>query len=65
MKGYWRAPELTNAVLQDGWYYTGDSGYLDEDGYLFLVGRIKDMIVSGGRMCTPLKSRISCPAIQR
>lgn len=37
MKGYWRAPELTQAVLNDGWYYTGDSGYLDDDGYLFLV----------------------------
>ena len=55
MKGYWRAPELTSAVLQDGWYYTGDSGYLDEDGYLFLVGRIKDMIVSGGENVYPIE----------
>ncbi|MCG2582452.1 MAG: long-chain-fatty-acid--CoA ligase [Marinobacter sp.] len=55
MKGYWRAPELTAAVLQDGWYYTGDSGYLDEDGYLFLVGRIKDMIVSGGENVYPIE----------
>lgn len=55
MKGYWRAPELTNAVLQDGWYYTGDSGYLDEDCYLFLVGRIKDMIVSGGENVYPIE----------
>lgn len=55
MNGYWRAPELTNAVLQDGWYYTGDSGYLDENGYLFLVGRIKDMIVSGGENIYPIE----------
>jgi len=55
MKGYWRAPELTNAVLQGGWYYTGDSGYLDEGGYLFLVGRIKDMIVSGGENVYPIE----------
>ncbi|MDO6459671.1 long-chain-fatty-acid--CoA ligase [Granulosicoccaceae sp. 1_MG-2023] len=55
MKGYWRAPELTRDVLQDGWYYTGDSGYLDEDGYLFLAGRIKDMIVSGGENVYPIE----------
>ena len=55
MKGYWRASELTNAVLQDGWYYTGDSGYLDKDGYLFLAGRIKDMIVSGGENVYPVE----------
>ncbi|MDC0661458.1 long-chain-fatty-acid--CoA ligase [Marinobacter sp. SS21] len=55
MKGYWRAPELTEAVLQDGWYYTGDSGYLDADGYLFLAGRIKDMIVSGGENVYPIE----------
>jgi long-chain acyl-CoA synthetase len=48
MLGYWRMPELTTKVLKDGWYYTGDGGYFDEDGYLFLVDRIKDMIVSGG-----------------
>jgi len=55
MTGYWRSPELTDAVLQDGWYYTGDSGYLDKDGYLFLAGRIKDMIVSGGENVYPIE----------
>ncbi len=48
MKGYWNKPEQTAAVLKNGGYWTGDLGYLDEDGYLFLVDRSKDMIVSGG-----------------
>ncbi|MEH6824948.1 MAG: long-chain-fatty-acid--CoA ligase [Motiliproteus sp.] len=48
MQGYWKLPELTAEVLRDGWYYSGDGAYLDEDGYLFLVDRVKDMIVSGG-----------------
>lgn len=48
MLGYWNQPEKTAEVLVDGWYHTGDGGYLDSDGYLFLVDRIKDMIISGG-----------------
>jgi len=48
MQGYWRKPEQTAAVLRDGWYYTGDLGRLDADGYLYLVDRAKDMIVTGG-----------------
>jgi len=48
MKGYWNKPEQTAAVLKDGAYWTGDLGYMDEDGYVFLVDRSKDMIVSGG-----------------
>ena len=48
MKGYWRQPELTAQALRGGWMHTGDGGYLDEDGYLFVVDRVKDMIVSGG-----------------
>ncbi len=48
MKGYWNKPEQTEAVLRDGWYYTGDLGYMDALGYVFLVDRAKDMIVSGG-----------------
>ena len=45
---YWRKPEETEAALRDGWYHSGDAGYLDDEGYLFLVDRTKDMIVSGG-----------------
>jgi acyl-CoA synthetase (AMP-forming)/AMP-acid ligase II len=48
MLGYWNRPEETATALRGGWMHTGDGGYLDEDGYLFVVDRIKDMIVSGG-----------------
>ncbi|MDX3882812.1 MAG: long-chain fatty acid--CoA ligase [Sphingomonas sp.] len=48
MKGYWRRPDETEACFADGALRTGDIGYLDEDGYLFLVDRIKDVILAGG-----------------
>jgi acyl-CoA synthetase (AMP-forming)/AMP-acid ligase II len=48
MTGYWKKEEATNEAFRDGWYHTGDAGYLDEAGYLFLVDRVKDMIVTGG-----------------
>mgnify|MGYP003386818918 CR=1 FL=1 len=48
MLGYWNKPELTAATLKDGWIMSGDAGYLDDDGYLFIVDRTKDMIISGG-----------------
>ncbi len=46
--GYYKRPDLTNQALKDGWLFTGDLGYLDEDGFLYLVDRKKDMIISGG-----------------
>ncbi|QMU78106.1 AMP-binding protein [Streptacidiphilus sp. PB12-B1b] len=47
MTGYWDEPELTREALADGWLRTGDLGYVEEDGYLYLVDRAKDMIVTG------------------
>jgi long-chain acyl-CoA synthetase len=48
MREYWNKPEATAEVFRDNWYHSGDAGYIDEDGYLFLVDRVKDMIVTGG-----------------
>jgi len=48
MREYWNKPEATAEVFRGGWYHTGDAGYMDADGYVFLVDRVKDMIVTGG-----------------
>jgi long-chain acyl-CoA synthetase len=48
MLGYWRRPEATEAALVDGWYRSGDAAYADGDGYLYMVDRLKDMIITGG-----------------
>jgi long-chain acyl-CoA synthetase len=48
MKGYWNRQEETDEVLKDGWLYTGDLGYMDEEGYFYIVDRKKDMIIAGG-----------------
>ncbi|MEM9621664.1 MAG: AMP-binding protein [Pseudomonadota bacterium] len=57
MVGYWNKPEQTAAVLKDGAYWTGDLGYMDSAGYVFLVDRSKDMIVTGGEnvYCTEVE----------
>jgi long-chain acyl-CoA synthetase len=48
MREYWKKPDATKEAFRGGWYHSGDAGYLDEGGYLFLVDRVKDMIVTGG-----------------
>jgi long-chain acyl-CoA synthetase len=48
MREYWKRPDETADAFRGGWYHTGDAGYLDEDGYLYLVDRVKDMVVTGG-----------------
>ncbi|HEY0696229.1 MAG TPA: AMP-binding protein [Micromonospora sp.] len=59
MRGYWGQPELTRETLVDGWLRTGDLGRLDADGYIYLVDRIKDMVITG-----PGSSNIYCRPIE-
>jgi long-chain acyl-CoA synthetase len=53
MKGYFNLPEETAEAMKNGWLHTGDIGYLDEDGYLFVIDRVKDMIIRGGENIYP------------
>lgn len=53
MREYWHRPDATGDVIKDGWYRSGDGGYVDDGGYLFLTDRIKDVIVSGGENVYP------------
>jgi acyl-CoA synthetase (AMP-forming)/AMP-acid ligase II len=53
MKGYWNNLEATAKSIKDGWFYTGDAGFTDKDGYLYIHDRVKDMIVSGGENIYP------------
>jgi acyl-CoA synthetase (AMP-forming)/AMP-acid ligase II len=53
MTGYWARPQATEEVMRDGWFHTGDAGYIDEDGFIFIKDRIKDMIVSGSENVYP------------
>ena len=53
MLGYWGQPELTAETLRNGWLHTGDGGRMDEEGYIYVVDRVKDMIISGGENIYP------------
>jgi 2-furoate---CoA ligase len=64
--GYWRRPEADAAAIRAGWYFTGDTGYADADGDLFVTGRVDDMIITGGENVSPveIESRLSLhPAV--
>lgn len=54
-EGYWRRPEADAKAIRDGWYFTGDAGYFDADGDLFVTGRLDDMIISGGENVSPVE----------
>ncbi len=67
MIGYWNKPEETARALREGWVHTGDAAYFDDDGYLFIVDRVKDMVVTGGEnvFTTEVENAIiSHPAVQ-
>jgi 2-furoate---CoA ligase len=53
--GYWRRPDADARALRDGWYFTGDMGWVDEEGELFVAGRVDDMIISGGENIHPVE----------
>jgi long-chain acyl-CoA synthetase len=55
MKGYWNLPKETAKTMKDGWLYTGDIGYVDEDGYFYITGRKKDIIIRGGENVSPVE----------
>ncbi|HUR77556.1 MAG TPA: long-chain-fatty-acid--CoA ligase [Acidimicrobiales bacterium] len=67
MLGYWNKPDETaNTITDDGWLKTGDAGYLDADGYLYIHDRVKDMIISGGENVYPAEIEnclMSCPGV--
>jgi fatty-acyl-CoA synthase len=66
MRGYWGRPDATAAVLTDGWLHSGDIGTADEDGYVSVVDRIKDVIISGGENVYPAEvenALLSHPAV--
>jgi acyl-coenzyme A synthetase/AMP-(fatty) acid ligase len=53
VESYWRRPDADARALHDGWYFTGDAGYFDAEGDLFVTGRVDDMIISGGENVSP------------
>ncbi|MDP1648506.1 MAG: AMP-binding protein [Rubrivivax sp.] len=66
MSGYWRDAPATARALAGGWYHSGDSGHFDDDGYLHVDGRLKDMIISGGENVSPAEVEavlLECPAV--
>src|SRR5262249_2407619 len=54
-EGYWRRPDADAKALRQGWYFTGDTGFFDADGDLFVTGRVDDMIITGGENVSPVE----------
>ena len=54
-QGYWKRPDADTKSLRHGWYFTGDTGYFDQDRDLFVTGRVDDMIISGGENISPVE----------
>jgi 2-furoate---CoA ligase len=54
-EGYWRRPDADGRALREGWYFTGDTGYVDADGDIFVTGRVDDMIITGGENVSPVE----------
>jgi 2-furoate---CoA ligase len=54
-EGYWQRPDADAKALRQGWYFTGDTGYVDPDGDLFVTGRVDDMIITGGENVSPVE----------
>jgi 2-furoate---CoA ligase len=54
-EGYWKRPDADAKALRQGWYFTGDTGFLDADGDLFVTGRVDDMIITGGENVSPVE----------
>ena len=64
-EGYWRRPEADAKAVRQGWYFTGDTGYLDADRDLFVTGRVDDMIITGGENVSPVEIEAVCRCIRR
>ena len=54
-EGYWKRPDADQKSIRDGWFFTGDTGYFDEAGDIFVTGRVDDMIISGGENISPVE----------
>ena len=59
-EGYWQRPDADAKALRHGWYFTGDTGYFDADGDLFVTGRVDDMIITGGENVSRSRSKAAC-----
>lgn len=61
MRGYWNAPELTSEAVVDGWLRSGDVGYMDQDGFVFILDRFKDMVITGGEnvYCSEVENAVA------